>query len=62
MSDLPPNTRRFPRTSQEAFPRTVEYGAPISGPYRKPESGKAGGLLGVAAALACLWVIGSAMA
>ena len=28
------NTRRYPRTSVEAFPKTVEYACPIEG-YRK---------------------------
>lgn len=34
MSDLTDNTRRYPRTLNEAFPCTVEYGQALYGPYR----------------------------
>lgn len=34
MSDLTDNTRRYPRTLNEAFPCTVEYGQAVYGPYK----------------------------
>jgi hypothetical protein len=34
VSDLSTNTRRYPRTLNEAFPNTVENGQAIYGPYK----------------------------
>ncbi len=50
------NTRRYPRSTLEAFPRTAEYGAAIERPYHKGDRAVA-----IALICAAVYLIGLAI-
>lgn len=50
------NTRRYPRSTMEAFPRTAEYGAAIERPYHRGDRAVA-----FALAFAAVYLIGLAI-